>query len=773
MATVQASLSTRPANPFPVYPVQPIGELVDVRAATVETPEVKIVRDSVIEFAKSFGKQAGTAPRHLVLAVKGDFGTGKTHLMLYARSLLEAETNIFQSPPSTLSQVPQEASSERVRSLLCVASEMTIEDWYTSLVGPALIKSVQPRELVRELMTDVACRVAEESPLTEPLAIKFRQSRQALFQALRNADEIDASKIEGKFSDLLTELAPDADDSFRQVLSALRWTETAPLAERWLAGGSIEADQEKRLGLSGADNLSVRAATVITTMAAICRHLSRPFALFVDEFEHLARHDRRHQSRRNVTWVKRLVEVLSRRNAMVFISGHWEAWEQQGDFLDRFMGRPPLQLVRLDTNDILKIVNVLAPDWSRLFEKNAAASLADVTAGNIRRVMTVLYDLYARTAGSDSPITPQIVIEIASQRLHRGPEEGFLPIVEQAVRAQGGIIERDIILSGRRVDAIARLDAEPRLLISIVHARDEAALLAAGEQLADLVRATRREAPRVRGLFIAVGAVNPEHLRTLDAARSELDAVNGEASEVGPAVARLVAAALSAAPAPAEPSGEKAVEELREELLLLRRELLDSADAQVSRGKKVFASDDRSLAVGGTIVPDNDELARQRADLEKRQVADRIMAEEQRTDPLLLLSLLRSPLFLASFFPGIALLIFADDLSKAFTSGLYRGPDLQAFYSSMLVTFRFSGLLLVGMGIFFLFQNVVALVRFRRFRLLVFTNMMDDGAPIRAFRNAKATMDNAVEEVGIRHAAKWTESKLAEEGFPDHVLARR
>ena len=532
MAMAQTPVLDRPApsNPFQVYPVQPLSELHDIRAATVETPEIKIVRDAVIEFAKTFSPSNSAPPRHLVMAIKGDFGTGKTHLMMYALSLLEAE--VGGSQPGSKSPVTAVSSTARSRVLLAVANEVGIEDWFSSVVGPQLIKSARPRELVRELMINVACEVAEQSEKTRQFASIFRELPQEMFEILGAGDSIDASKVERLFIQRLGQMASDADEDCKRCLAALRWTETASLAERWLIGAQLDPEEASRLGVSAAGDIALRASGFIAAIAAICRSLNRPFALFVDEFEHLARFDDRNKSRRNVTWLKQLIELLSHRNAMVFVSGHWKAWEQQGDFLDRFTGRPALQLVRLDTGDIAAIVKVIAPNWAPYFLSDACSMLADVTSGNIRRVMTVLYDLYAKAGTSREPVTPKLVSDTAAQRLHRAPEEGFLGTIEQAVRAKGGILERDAIVSGEKFDGVARVDGAPRLVIRVLHARDEGALLAEGEKLADEVRSIRRTTPKVRGLFIAVGAVNPEHLQTLDAARTEVDVVDGEDSAI-------------------------------------------------------------------------------------------------------------------------------------------------------------------------------------------------------------------------------------------------
>jgi hypothetical protein len=69
-------------NPFQVYPVRGLYDLLDVAGATVRTPEVEQVDRAVHKFVKDFDEPSDP-PTKLLLAAKGDFGTGKTHLMLY------------------------------------------------------------------------------------------------------------------------------------------------------------------------------------------------------------------------------------------------------------------------------------------------------------------------------------------------------------------------------------------------------------------------------------------------------------------------------------------------------------------------------------------------------------------------------------------------------------------------------------------------------------------------------------------------------------------
>jgi hypothetical protein len=436
---------------------------------------------------------------------------------------------------------------------------------------------------------------------------------------------------------------------------------------------------------------------------------------------------------------------------MVFVAGHWEAWQQQGDFLDRFMGRPPIQLVRLIESDVIKIIQVYAPGWEKMFSPIAVRTLSDATSGNIRRVMTVLYDLYSEPVTRDGSITPQAVTSAASRRLQRGTGDEILPAIEAAARAKGALLERDITLGEQMVNAILSVSGEMRLLVYIAHARDEGSLLTKGESFADLVRSTRLQAPRTRGLFIALGAVNLEHLKTLDAARIEMDVINGEQENISEEVARLVVTAIS------EPMSEpvqgrvvthdNSVSELREELTLLRRALLERAESQVSRSVEVFAEDTRSDAVRQSIAPDSEDIVQQRGDLKVRETYARLLDDVRQPDRYLYRMILNNPLHVAYLLLGMSMLLFSELLGRSFAEILNARDQTTTLFTIMIVTFA------LGFIYIFLMRMVriyIALDRFRQFRIDIFDRLVEMGESPSMLKKIRSIMERALDRVGPR-----------------------
>src|SRR5262249_40616952 len=152
-----------------------------------------------------FGRRTDP-PAKLLLAARGDFGTGKTHLLLYARSVLiseQARLEAVREQARRGRELEPSAPRETPAPIVAIAgsSEAPIEEWYATELGPTLIEVAQPRELVRELLTRVACEVAEADtdPEIRQLGKNIRSSRRALYQAFRDPGSFDISEVEARF----------------------------------------------------------------------------------------------------------------------------------------------------------------------------------------------------------------------------------------------------------------------------------------------------------------------------------------------------------------------------------------------------------------------------------------------------------------------------------------------------------------------------------------------------------------------------------------------
>lgn len=723
-------------NPFPVYPVVGLTEITkDIAQNTVLTPEITTVRDTIRAYLNAYHAEDPKARHHLIFAVKGDFGAGKTHLILYAKSLVEER-------------------EKRSIVLVAPAMETPVETWYSEVLGPALLEA-RPRLLLRDMLTHIASQLAKESPLTRHLADRFLEDPSSLSDALSDSDKIDSSEVRRRFDKAIEKLCPGSSSDLHRALRALPWAETSDAAEAWLAGQEMQDADLRYLGLTAPLDCSVGASAVIHSFAAICDYLRRPFALFIDEFEHLAREDARTGSRRNITWVKRLVEALTRHGAIVLVAGHWEAWNQQQDFIDRFRDERPIQLLRLTEKDVIAIIAARAPEWQAKFTRAATQTLIDVTGGNIRRVMTVLYDLYAQTHSRDELINPDDVTRALGRRLEPSTGDALIPTIEHAAWAHGGEVLKNVNFPELKanVDVLVRLNGEERLVVEIVYARDQAQVLERGDLFADQVRSLKQKAPNLRGLFIAMGAVSAAHLKTLDAARTEIDVENGEDPLISEHVTRHVEAALSVSTTPRLNSPSEEVSALRSELLQLRSDLLAQSEKQLRRSEAIFRDDGpRNLALQKLAAADAEDVARQKNEIERRHMLENILAEERQLRVIHYLTSFFSFTNMGFLLAGVGLLLIANVISN--------NPALLGYASkpqweiTVLGLHIWSAVFFVVAAIFIV-RTYIAADRYRRFRMSTVDEMALRNIPVAEIVKVRRELDQAVEKAGVRRAARW------------------
>ncbi|HEY8610437.1 MAG TPA: hypothetical protein VIL69_04000 [Roseomonas sp.] len=589
-----ATTSRRPeGNPFPVYPVLPLADVADIREATVHTPETAQVEGLVREYAACFSKSS-EKPAKLLLAVEGDFGAGKTHLLRFAAGVLRHEClsrNDAVSPRPT-----------KPWFVFAPASEAPVEAWYSQDLGPALVDGCRPRELVRQLLTDIACQVAEEAEDTRDLAEEFRQNRRALYERFREPGLFDVSEVDERFDHEIRRLSGRTAPYLQSVLSALRWEETADLAEDWLAGQDLEAAQLSRLRVRAGLDPAMRASQGLLALAALSRRQNQPFVLLIDEFEHLTRHDLRHRSRRNTTWLKRLVEGLALRGAMVCVSGHWDAWKQKGDFLDRFLGNSAINLLRLDEDDVLKIVAVYAQHWSS-FGRIEAGWVVAAADGNIRRVMTLLHDLYGESDGGILAPSRGQVVTAARRRLHPTAEPRPLQLLTEAARAQGASVTQtgpdvtdDLVIA--LGDKVIRVQAK--------YARDPVALVNRADEAAR--RYSGRDDPGQSAILLLSGAVDDRYLKAWRVRYPRVQFVNAESPALKRELEAAVSAALTAERSTREPSTPGDVETPSE----VRGRVLREAEEVRSRAVVTLGEGARSGAVSEAVLPDQEDVAEAR-----------------------------------------------------------------------------------------------------------------------------------------------------------------
>lgn len=569
-------------SPFPVYPVSALRDIApDILEKTVFTEAVSALVSAIRGYVQQAteGHRAG-----LAIPVRGDYGTGKTHLLVFAKAQIR---ELWLGNPY------------EVTVLSAQATEAPFSAWFLTTVVP-LLDHLGLERIFAKLLATVACEVADQVPLTLGVADEIRNDPMEVYPALRDG-LLSETDVERGLRKTIAEIAPRGSEELRTVLAALAWPEKQEGAMKWLAGGSLSAHERDLLGVARELDAVAEASSVLVAIAGAAARGGGLFVLMVDEFEHLMAEDRRTDTQRNATTFKRLLEGLMAAGALVVVAGHWRAWEQLPDFKARFGGQPAVDLVTLSGKEIGQLVLRYAPQWGRRLDDDALEAVAEGGGRNIRRVMAVLHQLYVDTALGTEPIGI-VQADAAVERRRRLASETARPdaIVESTARALGGRVSRNETLLGRlHFDLSVRRRQELRLLVDVRHAATSADLTRILDDFTIAIRALRARHPKVRGLVVATGAVDGAALSLLDRLKG-VDALAGEGPNWEEQLRGAVVAALEESLDTEGTDSESVLEEdeaARESLRQAR--LARDKEAEATRGRILgidFGSDERGVA---------------------------------------------------------------------------------------------------------------------------------------------------------------------------------
>ena len=235
---------TAKVNPFPEYPVSRLDERAYQSARTALTGPITRTREIIDRWASEQAVLKAGAAAPLIVAVRGDYGSGKTHLLLDA-----------------MSQLKRGYGQKHELGFLAVATTAGSPlDWYRTVIGPRLA-DLSLGELVVGLYAKAAQVVAERAKLTGPAVSRLKREPAAV-KELISGDLLSATAVEEVFQDSLREALAGLPDDIVLALGLLRW-ESAREAMTWLSGGELAEVQARLLKLPPAIDSDARAFQVL------------------------------------------------------------------------------------------------------------------------------------------------------------------------------------------------------------------------------------------------------------------------------------------------------------------------------------------------------------------------------------------------------------------------------------------------------------------------------------------------------------------------------
>jgi Cdc6-like AAA superfamily ATPase len=401
------------ANPFPAVP---LGGKHTADTVTIPTAAVReaasFVRAYLSEQRPPDARGAGA-----VLAVVGEHGTGKTHLVNY----------LMQDA---------EKLEPRVQTMSLVARNRTFLELYLDFARALADRPDQVRDQVRAVYAEIVAASLARSELTARVA-----------QGL-TAGELDPVDVVERFGLMESAFHSELRDRFRRVtedaefataLTLLLRPAFAPAVWEWFLGRTPDPILQER-GITtviGTEELALAAIGVFVQLHHDAKHR---FVLAIDELEQiLLAADRPDDAA--VGAFKRLLEVFTEANGLLVLSGLPEFVESLRPDVRQRIGRP-VRMSPFSGEDLREFIlerQRLTFGMAKLqpFTEETVDYLVALLGGLPRSLLRVCHELYLRATQAGGGVTPAMVRDVVRTQFNIAASKSVRREIRHTLDASG------------------------------------------------------------------------------------------------------------------------------------------------------------------------------------------------------------------------------------------------------------------------------------------------------------------------------------------------
>jgi Cdc6-like AAA superfamily ATPase len=420
-------------NPFPATAVARLTRPED-EFWSIETDALKQARGFLRDYLhsrKQRDRSGKDGKKGLVIAIVGDYGTGKTHI---AQDMLR-EIDAQHDP--SLHPMYLDAPSD---TFLALYRERFM----------AKVSRAEVLQRVEDLYSDVVANELERSDVTAPAA-KLLKSREA------NPDEV-VNSLGLMESALLRELGVrlrrvTERQDFGTALLLLRRPEFEAAVWEWLSGSPPDPILQER-GIERQINDDVAALEAIGVLAFLFGRQGHRFILFIDELEKVFSQNGRHRpDEAAVLAFKKLFEVIGETQSLLVLIGLPECLEVlPDDARQRISGIiHPSAITAGEIENYIREAQRrgLAKEVLEPFTKDTVEYLAEIAGGNTRRVLRLCYHAFLGATEAGTNVTRAALRQIAREQFEVIPTDDVVAEITRSLEARGWLFERDKVIRGK------------------------------------------------------------------------------------------------------------------------------------------------------------------------------------------------------------------------------------------------------------------------------------------------------------------------------------
>lgn len=412
-------------NPFPATAVARLSQRKHHRL-TVETDALKKMRLEVEDF---FANQKGEGK---TVCVIGEYGTGKTHL------LLETLHSIIDLEDETIHAFYVDAPSDSFLSL------------YQKRFLPRLERyDVQIR--LREIFRQVVIGELESDPIFEKVVSNIRNGKLEVDSVIKQYGLMESNLLQ-QFSHRLKGIAED------ECFSAALFLLNSPIFQEdvwdWLEGNPPTKALQER-GITRVIDNDPIALESIGVFAFLLGQEGHKFVLMIDELEKVISSSQEISASTTLAF-KKLFEAISKTKALLILSGLQDFYETMPiDAQERVSAiiRPTL----LNGKDIVQYIReanfkYTAQKTIEPFSRPVIDYIASISGGNARKTIRICYHAYQIATSENVKVSRKIIQEVTQDQFGTQTEGQVKEEILGVIERMGLAVEHDKRVERSQVD---------------------------------------------------------------------------------------------------------------------------------------------------------------------------------------------------------------------------------------------------------------------------------------------------------------------------------
>jgi len=420
---LEKPLESEKLNPFPATAVSRLinkgNGLVSIQTdATIKAHQIT---SSYLESLEKSKIQENTGQ---VIAIVGEYGTGKTHLAFQVISEIEehetskTDTFYLDAPADSFHALykdrffPLLSKSEVIRR---------IEDYFSDIVADDLSKS----ELT------LATAQALKNRITSPLEV------------IKKFGLMD-STYRGQLNNELKRITENED--FATAFSLMLRPEFEDAVWEWLKGESPDPSLKDR-GINRTLNSDISVLEAIGVFAFLFGQQNYRFILVIDEMEKVLSPSSKSQNKETLLAFKKLMEAIGKTNSMLLLVGLPDFIETLPDDAQQRISSiiRPSSLTSKNVEAYILEAKIKAglSNGIKPFTKDVVKYISEIAGGNARKVIRLCFHLYRNAVESGINISRAMVREVSREQFETSTNEDIFNEITRVIDLNGWLYEKD------------------------------------------------------------------------------------------------------------------------------------------------------------------------------------------------------------------------------------------------------------------------------------------------------------------------------------------